>query len=84
MQDGTLEDNIPSRSVECPSACNHSDVRGIYLLDDEEVQQLKNHPGVINVTINAAAYPGTYMDNPDDLVESLTKQNRYSSNGTGS
>ena len=52
MQDGTLEDNIPSRSVECPSACNHSDVRGIYLLDDEEVQQLKNHPGVINVTIN--------------------------------
>ena len=53
MQDGTLEDNIPSRSVECPSACNHSDVRGIYLLDDEEVQQLKNHPGVINVTINA-------------------------------
>ena len=80
MQDGTLEDNIPSRSVDCPSACNHSDVRGIYLLDDDEVEQLRNHPGVANVTINAAAYPGTYMDNPDDLIESLTKENRYASN----
>jgi hypothetical protein len=80
MQDGTLEDNIPSRSVDCPSACNHSDLRGIYLLDDEEVEQLRNHPGVANVTINAASYPGTYMDNPDDLVESLTKENRYASN----
>ena len=80
MQDGTLEDNIPSRSVDCPSACNHSDVRGIYLLDDDEVEQLRNHPGVTNVTINAAAYPGTYMDNPDDLIESLTKENRYASN----
>ena len=80
MQDGTLEDNIPSRTVECPSACNHSELRGIYLLDDDEVEQLKNHPGVANVNINASAYPGTYMDNPDNLVESLTKENRYASN----
>lgn len=80
MQDGTLEDNIPSRSVDCVSAVNHSEVRGIYLLDDTEVGQLRSHPSVLNININHAAYPGTYMDNPDDVICSLTKENRYSSN----
>ena len=80
MQDGTLEDNIPSRSVDCPSSLRHSDVRGVYLLDDDEVGQLRNHPSVLNININHGAYPGSYMDNPDDLTCSLTKENRYSSN----
>ena len=34
-KDGSLEDNIPARHVDCVSSCNHSDVRGIYLLDDD-------------------------------------------------
>lgn len=84
MQDGTLEDNIPARHVDCASSCNHSDVRGIYLLDDDEVAQLKNHPGVLSVNINHGSYPGTFMDNPDDLTcefsTPLTKTNRYPSN----
>jgi len=84
MQDGTLEDNIPTRHVDCTSECNHSDVRGIYLLDDDEVAQLKNHPKVLGVNINHGSYPGSFMDNPDDLTcefsTPLTKTNRYPSN----
>tara|TARA_B100001939_G_scaffold133974_1_gene116380 strand:- start:1111 stop:3429 length:2319 start_codon:yes stop_codon:yes gene_type:complete len=82
MLDGTLEDNIPSRHVDCASHCGHSDVRGIYLLDDWEVGELKKHPSVVGVNIHHASYPGTFMDNPDDITMStpLTKVNRYPSN----
>jgi len=43
MQDGTLEDNIPSRSCDCVSDMCCSPTRGVYLLSDDEVAQLINH-----------------------------------------
>ena len=43
MQDGTLEDNIPSRSCDCVSDMCCSPTRSVYLLSDDEVAQLINH-----------------------------------------
>lgn len=77
-QDGTLEDNIPQDSCECCNDCRHSETRGIYLLTDTEAEQLRNHPRVHYVHINTAKYPGTYLDNPND-ISTFSKQDRYSS-----
>ena len=78
MQDGTLEDNIPDHCCECCNDCKHAPKRGIYLLSDSEAENLKSHPRVRYVNINAARYPGTFMDNPDDIAEA-TKIYRYPS-----
>ena len=78
MQDGTLEDNIPDHCCECCNDCRHAPRRGIYLLSDSEAEELKNHPRVRYVNINAARYPGTFADNPDD-VAAATKIYRYPS-----
>lgn len=78
MQDGTLDDNIPPQGVECSDECNHSPLRGKYLLTDSEVEQLRNHPLVEYVNINVSKYPGTYLDNPDDIA-CATKFYRYPS-----
>ena len=64
MQDGTLEDNIPNRSCECVNDVRHSPIRGVYLLSEDEYEQLKNHPKVYYITINTSAYPGTYAEDP--------------------
>jgi hypothetical protein len=77
MKDGTLEDNIPSHSCICVNDCLHSETRGIYLLTDDEAEELRNHPKVNYVIINTGKYPGTYSDNPDD-ISTLTKIDRYS------
>ena len=68
MKDGSLEDNIPDDSCDCANDCLHSDTRGVYLLTNTEATALRNHSKVTYVHINAAAYPGTYMDNPDDVA----------------
>ena len=68
MKDGSLEDNIPDDSCDCANDCLHSDTRGVYLLTNTEATALRNHAKVTYVHINAAAYPGTYMDNPDDVA----------------
>ena len=78
MQDGTLEDNIPDHCCECCNDCRHAPRRGIYLLSDSEAEELKNHPRVRYVNLNAARYPGTFMDNPDDVADA-TKIYRYPS-----
>lgn len=78
MQDGTLEDNIPDHCCECCNDCRHAPRRGIYLLSDSEAEELKNHPRVRYVNINASRYPGTFMDNPDDFVYA-TRIYRYPS-----
>jgi len=78
MQDGTLEDNIPDHCCECPNDCRHAPRRGIYLLSDSEAEELRSHPRVRYVNINASRYPGTFMDNPDDIAEA-TKIYRYPS-----
>ena len=80
IQDGTLEDNIPDHSCECTNDCLHSATRGIYLLTDSEAEELRNSPRVEYVNINAGKYPGTYLQNPIDLITSgEVQQQRYSS-----
>ena len=68
-KDGSLEDNIPSASCGVINDCIHSSTRGIYLLTDVEAASLRNHPKVVYVDINVDAYPGTYLQNPDDIAE---------------
>ena len=67
-KDGSLEDNIPNRSCDVINDCLFSDTIGVYLLNDAEVASLRNHPKVEYVSINVDAYPGTYLENPDDLI----------------
>ena len=52
MKDGTLEDNIPKNSIECVDLKEHSDTRAVYLLNDEEANELRNHPRVLYVHEN--------------------------------
>lgn len=80
MQDGTLEDNIPSHSCECINDLRHSDTRGIYLLDDEEVEQIKNHPKVYFCEIHRAAYPGSFAPDPADLQLDVQRTPRFGKN----
>jgi len=81
MKDGSLEDNIPTDECECLNDCLQSETRGTYLLTETEATELKNHPRVKYVHINSSKYPGTYMDNPDDVFcnEPITKTYRYGS-----
>ena len=81
MKDGSLEDNIPTDTCECPNDCLQSETRGIYLLTDTEATELQNHPKVKYLHINAAKYPGTYLSNPDDISasEPTSKTYRYAS-----
>ena len=78
MKDGSLEDNIPTSICDCSNNCLQSDTRGVYLLTDTEATNLLNHPRVKYLHINAAAYPGTYTSNPDDISD-FDKTDRYSS-----
>ena len=43
MKDGSLEDNIPTDTCECPNDCLQSETRGIYLLTDTEATALQNN-----------------------------------------
>lgn len=70
-EDGTLEDNIPKCSCECVNDCLHSPTRGLYLLTDEEVSKLRDHPRVRYVNINTAKYPGTYLIDPYTISDSV-------------
>jgi len=56
MQDGTLEDNIPSRSVECENEILHSPTRSTYLMTDEEAEILKNDPRIAFVNLDPDHY----------------------------
>lgn len=67
-RDGTLEDNIPKESVECSDLKQHSATRAVYLLSDEEAEELKNHPRVQFVNINFESYPATFKAPPEELI----------------
>lgn len=79
-QDGTLEDNIPQESIECVDPKLHSLTRGTYLLTDKEVEELLKHPKIKNISIDRDYYEGTYKINPRDLMCSIPKTVRYTSN----
>ena len=69
MEDGTLEDNIPKDSIECVDDKKISKTRAIYLLDDLEVESLKNHPKVKYVAIDESFYEGTFKPYPGDMLD---------------
>ncbi len=52
LQDGTLDDNIPSRACECVDKKDVYANRATYLLDEEEVTLVKNHSKVRYVTLD--------------------------------
>ncbi len=65
-QDGTLEDNIPSRSVECTDLKEHSPTRAVYLLDDSEAEQLTACPDVKFIHLEKSLYPDLFPKPPAD------------------
>jgi hypothetical protein len=68
MQDGTLEDNIPSRDVECVDDKLHSQTRATYLLSEDEVEQLSNHPKIKFINIDYASYPEEFKIPPEEIT----------------
>lgn len=72
MRDGTLEDNIPPRSVECTDDKLHSETRGTYLLSEDEVDELINHPKIKFINLDPSVYP-------EVLPPPQLHANRYSS-----
>ena len=71
MKDGTLEDNIPSDRIDCPEIKEHSKLHATYLLTDAEAEDVRKHPKVLSVNIDYSAYPGTYQQNPKDLIQAV-------------
>ena len=67
MKDGSLEDNIPTNKCECINDCLSSDVRGVYLLTETEASERRANPKVDYVNVKATSYPGTYLQDPDEL-----------------
>lgn len=57
MCDGTLEDNIPPRSVDCTDDKLHSETRATYLLSKDEVDELINHPKIKFINLDPSVYP---------------------------
>jgi len=79
-QDGTLEDNIPSRAVDVGDVKNHSETRAVYLLDEDEVAALKDHPKVRFVSLDYDSYLEEIMPPADQLYATpLTERERLPS-----
>jgi hypothetical protein len=66
-QDGSLDDNIPSRSIECTDLKDHSPTRAVYLMTDEEAVQISLHPDIKFIDLDKSQYPDLYPPNPDEL-----------------
>jgi len=77
MQDGTLEDNIPNNAVKCTNIKDHSLTRAVYLLDDEEVEQLRKHSRVKYVEIDVPSYHEEFFLPPDELKMGAVRPYRY-------
>jgi len=67
IQDGTLEDNIPSRPVEVVDTKDHSPTRAVYLLTDEEAEQMRNHPDVRFVNLDLVTYRDQFRPPAEEL-----------------
>lgn len=77
IQDGTLEDNIPHECCECADLKEHSATRAVYLLTDQEANELLKHPRVEYVHENYESYPCKYKPNPEEVRAGYVKKNRY-------
>ena len=65
-RDGTLEDNIPSRACECTDIKSYSTHRSTYLLEDEEVELLKNNSKIISVNLDCNFHREEYLSIPKE------------------
>lgn len=79
ITDGTSESDFPSESVKCIDSCNHSPVKGRYILTDEQAETIKNHPKVLYIHLDFSRYSGTYKPPTHELI-CAAKYNRYNSN----
>lgn len=76
-QGGTLEDNIPSRSCDCTNEKVLSPTRSTYLLDEEEVELLKNHPKIFSVNLD----PNFHFEEYQKIFpQHQLRSNRFNSN----
>ncbi len=57
LQDGTLDDNIPSDACECVDLKAIYANKATYLLDDKKVDILKNNPRVKYVELDPSLHP---------------------------
>jgi hypothetical protein len=77
-RDGTLDDNIPNESIDCVDLKDHSSTRAVYLLSDEEAEELKNHPKVQFVHLDYSSYPEHFKSPPEELMADPIQNYRYS------
>jgi hypothetical protein len=75
-QDGSLDDNIPSRPIVCTDTKEHSPTRAVYLMTDEEAEQISNHPDIKFIDLDKSQYPELYPPDPEGMQ---CLPNRYSS-----
>jgi hypothetical protein len=66
-QDGTLDDNIPSEAIECVDLKEHSPTRAVYLMTDEEAEQVSHCPDVKFVDLDQSKYPELFPPRPDEI-----------------
>ena len=53
-------EHIPNRRVTCCDEKIHSPTRGIFELDDDEVDELRNHPDISWIELSSEYYPEKY------------------------
>ena len=82
-QDGSIDDNIPSRPIECTDTKEHSPTRAVYLMTDEEAAQISNHPDIKFIQLNIANYPDLYPPKPDEMRSNPTRYNTAVKNYRG-
>lgn len=60
LHDETTEEFVPYRCVDCVNLKEHSLTRAVYLLTDEEAEELKNHSKVKFIHLDIPSNPDVY------------------------
>lgn len=60
LQDQSTENFVPCNCIECPDLKEHSSTRALYLLTDEEAEELKNHAKVKFVHLDIPSNPDVF------------------------
>lgn len=79
VTDGTLEDNIPTRSCECTDLQIQNLDRATYLLDDDEVELLNSNEKIKYVEIDSHFHPKVLSEIQLKSLELRRALNRFSS-----